>query len=518
MMSSHSKLLVVDLLLIALATVLGFVFRDNVELIWEKPAGWLIYTSITVALSFLTFTITGTHRSVYRFTNINDYLWVSTLAVMVVVASVATGFLVNRLDGVARTLPVLQAILMVALLVVARVGYRLYHARRSASQRAVATLDDVEQVLVVGINSVADLFLRSVADLANGHIRIVGIVSIDGEDLRGRTMGAYPILGPVTEIEDVLRQLHIHGVEVDRLIVTVAEELLSAADRASLARLQTSTTKQLDFFADKIGLRPARPRTILADETVSATGASGAAAGGPSGSYRIVKRLFDVTLAATLLVLLWPLILIVAATVWFDVGRPLLFWQQRPGQGGRPIRVFKFRTMRGAHDPSGRRVADHARVSAIGSMLRARRLDELPQLFNILVGDMSFVGPRPLLPIDQPEDRSDRLRAKPGLTGWAQVMGGRDITAADKAALDRWYVDRMSLRLDIEIIVRTIPTVLFGEKVHPAAIRQACDALGRSPDLREACAIPPARPLAVAPTAGDTLATGSSVAGLVGRK
>jgi lipopolysaccharide/colanic/teichoic acid biosynthesis glycosyltransferase len=139
------------------------------------------------------------------------------------------------------------------------------------------------------------------------------------------------------------------------------------------------------------------------------------------------------------------------------------------------------------HDDEGNRVADLQRLSATGAMLRSRRLDELPQLFNILVGDMSFVGPRPLLPIDQPDDRRDRLRAKPGLTGWAQVMGGRNISPADKAALDNWYIANMSFSLDLEILLRTIPMVVFGEQINAEAIRRACELTGRTPDY------PPAR-------------------------
>ena len=109
----------------------------------------------------------------------------------------------------------------------------------------------------------------------------------------------------------------------------------------------------------------------------------------------------------------------------------------------------------------------------IGHFLRRSRLDELPQLFHILVGQMSFVGPRPLLPIDQPVGYAARLLVRPGLTGWAQVKGGRQISALDKAALDVWYVRHASLRLDLEILVRTALTLLLGERPHAGAIRQA---------------------------------------------
>jgi len=112
-------------------------------------------------------------------------------------------------------------------------------------------------------------------------------------------------------------------------------------------------------------------------------------------------------------------------------------------------------------------------VSVIGAFLRRTRLDELPQLLSILTGEMSFVGPRPLLPADQPAGYSARLLVRPGLTGWAQIKGGRAIGAADKAALDVWYVCNMSLALDLRILLATVPMVVFGERVTEAAIVQA---------------------------------------------
>ena len=164
----------------------------------------------------------------------------------------------------------------------------------------------------------------------------------------------------------------------------------------------------------------------------------------------------------------------------FDVGLPTVFWQQRPGARGRPFKLYKFRTMRSAHDEQGLRIPDDERLSAVGRFLRRTRLDELPQLYNILIGEMSFVGPRPLLPVDQSAGFAARLMAQPGLTGWAQVKGGREISASDKAALDVWYLRNASLWLDIVILARTIPTIVFGERTEAEAIRQAWDDLAQA--------------------------------------
>jgi lipopolysaccharide/colanic/teichoic acid biosynthesis glycosyltransferase len=195
--------------------------------------------------------------------------------------------------------------------------------------------------------------------------------------------------------------------------------------------------------------------------------------------YSSHKRAIDLVVASLLLVLTAPLILIVGLIVMLDVGLPAVFWQQRPGLRGKPFKLYKFRTMRAAHDQDGKRIPDDRRLSFVGSLLRRTRLDELPQIYNILFGEMSFVGPRPLLPIDQPAEFAARLLVRPGLTGWAQVSGGREISPRDKAALDVWYVRNASLWLDIEILARTVPMIVWGERARPDTVRKAWDELAR---------------------------------------
>ena len=151
--------------------------------------------------------------------------------------------------------------------------------------------------------------------------------------------------------------------------------------------------------------------------------------------------------SAGVLIVLAPFMLFVAILAAIDVGLPVTFWEQRPSLNGRRFKLCKFYTMAATLDASGQRVPDDERTSGVGRFLRRTRLDELPQLFNILSGDMSFVGPRPLLPIDQPAAYAARLLVRPGLTGCAQVKDGREISAADKAALDVWYVRNASLAL-----------------------------------------------------------------------
>ena len=160
----------------------------------------------------------------------------------------------------------------------------------------------------------------------------------------------------------------------------------------------------------------------------------------------------DVLLAGAGIVVLAPLFALVTLVVLADVGFPSLFWQERVGYRGRRISVHKFRTLRHPLDRHGRVMSDCERLSKIGRFLRATRLDELPQLYDILRGDMSIIGPRPLLPVDMPAGDNFRLLAPPGLTGWAQVHGGKLVTPEEKSALDRWYIYNVSLSLDLRIL------------------------------------------------------------------
>ena len=176
-----------------------------------------------------------------------------------------------------------------------------------------------------------------------------------------------------------------------------------------------------------------------------------------------MKRFFDILLATFVLVLLLPLLIFVAWQVRRKMGAPVLFRQLRPGLYGKPFEMLKFRTMRDELDSEGQPLPDSERLSDFGRWLRATSLDELPELWNVLRGDMSLVGPRPLLmeylPLYTPE-QARRHEVRPGITGWAQVNGRNAISWEEKFALDVWYVDNQSLLLDFKILLLTVKNVL----------------------------------------------------------
>ena len=177
----------------------------------------------------------------------------------------------------------------------------------------------------------------------------------------------------------------------------------------------------------------------------------------------MIKRAFDILTALALLILLSPVILVAALCVAVFLGRPVLFRQVRPGLHAEPFELFKFRTMTDARGPDGNPLADEVRLTGFGRWLRSTSIDELPQLFNVLRGDISIVGPRPLLVKYLPlytRAEARRHEVRPGITGWAQVNGRNALTWEKKLALDVWYVDNRSLKIECLIILKTIWTVI----------------------------------------------------------
>lgn len=184
-----------------------------------------------------------------------------------------------------------------------------------------------------------------------------------------------------------------------------------------------------------------------------------------------MKRLLDLILSLLALIILLPVIVIVAFLIRFKLGSPILFTQDRPGLGGNIFKMMKFRTMLDAKDKHGNLLPDDQRMTKFGAFLRSTSLDELPGLFNVIKGDMSLVGPRPLLVQYLPlynQEQSRRHNVRPGITGWAQVNGRNAISWEDKFKLDVWYVDNQSFWLDIKILFLTVKKVFVREGITAA--------------------------------------------------
>ncbi len=182
-----------------------------------------------------------------------------------------------------------------------------------------------------------------------------------------------------------------------------------------------------------------------------------------------MKRAFDLIVAVILIIVIAPLLLLIALIVGLTLGPPVLFRQQRPGLNGEPFEIYKFRTMTNVNAEKGELLPDVERLTSFGKILRRFSLDELPQLFNVLKGDLSMVGPRPLLmeylSLYTPE-QARRHEVRPGITGWAQVNGRNALSWEERFKLDVWYVDHQTIWLDLKILWLTLLRVLHGEGIN----------------------------------------------------
>lgn len=196
-----------------------------------------------------------------------------------------------------------------------------------------------------------------------------------------------------------------------------------------------------------------------------------------------MKRLFDCWLAVTVTLVLAPVVLLVCLVIFIRQGTPIFFHQLRPGKDGVPFKIYKFKTMHDMRDAKGNFLPDAERLTALGKFLRSTSLDELPEFINVLKGEMSIVGPRPLLMkyLDRyTPEQSRRHAIKPGITGWAQVNGRNALGWDEKFKLDVWYVDNRTLWLDIKIILLTIKKVILREGIHAEGEAVTPEFVGRA--------------------------------------
>jgi lipopolysaccharide/colanic/teichoic acid biosynthesis glycosyltransferase len=490
-------LLILDVSLLCISTVFAFILRENFEITVPRFLEFVPYLLATMIASLVAFSVSGVNRTIWRFSSGPDYLRVMTVVAAAVVGATALTFAWNRLEGTSRSLPFIQLIFGVALLVGARALHKISHDFRQHRKAFGAFLQPASPspqiaLLVVGISKLTEAYLQAVSELAPGRVRVVGLVGSTDRHV-GRLVASHPVLGETEELESILDDLEVHGITIDRIVVASPVQSLRNPERETLLRIEQSRSIRLQFLVQDLGFSLEKPSAVSHGKRNRAPRPSDS--GSQNVSFHIdpetlekiarrrywkFKRGVDFLLALSALIVLSPFLLVSAACVAASIGFPVLFWQQRPGLGGKPLRLYKFRTMKAAHAPDGTRLSDAERVSRLGSLMRRLRFDEFPQLFNIIRGDMAIVGPRPLLHWEQTEAQSARLMVRPGLTGWAQVIGGRDISSDDKAALDVWYVQNANLRLDIEIVLRTIVMVFFGERISARDIEKAWCDLGQS--------------------------------------
>ncbi len=446
-----------DIALAIFAPILAWIARNLFVGNHSIPYGFHFY-SIVASISTLAFIrITGASHSAWRFFSVPDAIASGAgISIGLIIAAVAS-FIFDRLESVPRSLLLIHAFIQIS----GFVGIRFILKRYTDSYIPVRRRP--AYVLLVGCNQVSYVYARAVESISFGSLKIIAALTHDPSMIGHRIRGIH-IVSVFNKIEDVLGQYKIRGIDINRIVVAANENEIS--------------TKNLDHIYDVAR----RYQVAISDIHLLFTEVAGSIGNDDDfeideiklrGAFWGFKRVLDIGAALSLLLLLFPVYAITAFLVWQDVGKPLFFWQERPGRHGKMIRVYKFRSMKDAVAPDGVPVPDNMRTSKTGLLLRKLRLDELPQLWNIVIGDMSFVGPRPLLFIDQPEEMSQRLAVRPGISGWAQVNGGKLVSPEQKRALDLWYISHASLLLEIKIIILTILVMFRGDIERPKAVNEA---------------------------------------------
>lgn len=449
-----------DVTVTVVAFVLAFSLRTEFQ--FSDP-DWLAMQwgiPIVAVVSLIAYHAVGLFRGTWSQTAEADLIVVVRGATLVSALLVTGMVLTNTLAEIPRSIPLIHWFITVVALYGSRILWAKYRDAKVAADKSVA--------LLVGCDKAAFRFLTSMQVLAGSRFQIFGLLDDSVDKMRiGRTVRGTPVIGKVDRADECLAQLGVHGVFPDRLIVMDSFRQASPERFAKLQRLAAQKSIGVDVVNDSIW-GDDRKDDALPKETVKAAKPILSAK-----RYLRWRRPIEWLVAMMLVGLLSPLFIILAVVCLIDVGRPVFFWQMRPGRYLKPIKLLKFRTMRSGLDKDGNPLSDEQRTSTLGRIIRRSKLDELPQLLSILRGDMSFIGPRPLLPRDQPEDAELRAIVRPGVTGWAQVNGGHPLEIEEKFALDIWYIQNASLWLDIRVLWRTLRTVLLGDRVDRAAINQA---------------------------------------------
>jgi lipopolysaccharide/colanic/teichoic acid biosynthesis glycosyltransferase len=425
------------------------------------------YCLISLTISLFAFAVFRVHVGLPRYLSARD---VTALAQAVAVGELMTCvvlFGLTRLDGIPRSTPAIHALLLWAGLVAVRGLANIADRGRKLAQGS--RIGPREHLILIGLNDLSAFFIRFLESVADGRQRVIAVLDPDTRWI-GRAVHRVPVLGQPAHLDAIVEEFATHGVRTDRIVVAGAPDMFGGRAMEEVRSVCAQRDLDLEFLPQLFRTGGSeRARSAAApDSTID----SAAPALVPS-PYFTVKQVIDFAVALVLIVasaLLWTP---AALLIWLFVGSPILFWQQRVGRGGSEFDLQKLRTLRPSVDQQGQRVREADRLSWIGRILRYTRVDELPQLLNVLAGEMSVVGPRPLLPRDQPQSPARRLLVRPGITGWAQVNGGNLLSAEEKQVLDEWYIRNASLWLDLRIVAMTPFRMIGGDRRRERALAQA---------------------------------------------
>ena len=362
-----------------------------------------LYCAIVLAASILTFLVFRIREGVVHHFSVHDALGVAKAVVVAELLTVLVTFSTVRMDGVPRSLPALHALILAAGLI----GYRLL-VRMRYDERVRVKLPDAhaDNIVLIGATRLSSLYCRMIKAYAPHKHKIVAILDSDPK-MTGKAVDGIRVVGSPEQLGSMIHEFGEHGIVVGRILVGGDSSLLSPQEMDAIERTCSDYNLTPEFIPSLAGLDNVQAASV--DQPEEVPDFDGVLT---LPAYFRYKRGADVVISVCLLIPFLPLMLLVAAIVLLDVGSPILFWQQRLGLGGRPFLLNKFRTLKTLYDERGLPIGTTDRISWIGEVLRKARLDELPQILNVLVGDMSLVGPRPLLPQDQPPNATVRTQHK----------------------------------------------------------------------------------------------------------
>jgi lipopolysaccharide/colanic/teichoic acid biosynthesis glycosyltransferase len=455
-----------DLFWALVSPIIALFLRDP-EGLFSNPdwSAVVYYWGLSSGFALLAFFALRIQDGMTRYFSVQEALDIVEAALFAELMTCGVMFTLTRLDGIPRSMPIIHGILLAAGLIAARFVVRIVN---SAPEEPPDYRTRRERTLIIGANPFAASFIQLLKFYAPAWQPVIALLDDDAK-MVGRAVAGVQVLGAPHELETVVAEFSIHGVTTDRVVIAGEADFLSPTVLHEIERICKKRQIELCFLPRMIGVTEwAAPAKASSPQPVADL-----EPGIAVPAYFRFKRTIDVFASLMLLVVLSPLMLIGGLLVLLDVGAPILFWQERLGWKRRAFLIYKFRTLRAPFGPDGKATGEGREPSAIGRFLRATRIDELPQLLNVLLGDMSLIGPRPLLPEDQPSGSHLRLSVRPGITGWAQVHGAKLVGKDEKEQLDEWYIRNASLLNDLRIVAMTVSLLM---KSHLLSRETAADA------------------------------------------
>ena len=466
--SFRFRLLPFDVFWAAAAPLLALYLRDAYILSAQGAEMAVLYCSLSFFFALISFLAFRVSDAIPRHFSVHDAFNILKATVAAALASTVVLFSFTRLEGIPRSTPVLQVLVLAAGLFAARIVMMLLDKEGQVTEQPSHT--EVEHIIMIGSTKLSSLYIQLLRAYSPLHRRVIAVLDAR-QKLIGRAMSGVPVVAAPQHLAEVIEEFAVHGVHTDRIIIGGDEDFLSEETLNHVRHICEQRDIVLDFVPKLIGLSGLpSPRQHNVAPALLPTQRHPTRALPP---YFRIKRIIDCIAVLAAITIFSPLLLMASVLILLDLGSPILFWQKRIGRDGRNFFLYKFRTLRPPFDRHGQPVPADQRISWIGYPLRESRFDELPQLFNVLFGDMSLIGPRPLLPEDQPTNASLRLMVRPGITGWAQINGGNLITPEEKGALDDWYVQKASLWLDLRIALLTLRFLFAGERRSEQAVSEA---------------------------------------------